>query len=90
MSWRDPAAALKAAKRAVELSGGKESAPTDTLARAYFEAGMLDQAIETQKKACSLDDKDEDLKKTLAYYTACAEVRKQAGGADPAKAGKKK
>jgi peroxiredoxin len=86
MNWRDIATAFKAAKRAVEVSQSKESDPLDTLARVYAEAGLIDQAIETQKKAVALDASDEGAKKTLAYYESCAELRKQVGGAP----GKKK
>jgi tetratricopeptide (TPR) repeat protein len=85
LSWRDAATALKASKRAVEVSQSKEADAFDTLARVYFETGLLDQAIDTQKKALALDDKNEDLKKVLDYYQSCAEVRKQAGSAAPKK-----
>ena len=85
LEWRDNAVAMKCAKRAVELSAGKDAAILDTLARVYFETGMLDAAIETQRKALALDAKDEAMKKTLSYYESCAEVRKQNGGAAPAK-----
>jgi tetratricopeptide (TPR) repeat protein len=85
LAWRDPATALKAAKRGVEVSQSKEGDILDTLARVYFETGMLDQAIDTQKKALALDDKNEDYKKVLDYYQSCAAVRKQAGGAAPKK-----
>jgi thiol-disulfide isomerase/thioredoxin len=78
LEWREPAVAVKAAKKAVELTASKESDALDTLARAYFETGLLDLAIDTQKKAIALDDKNEAAKKVLAYYTACAEVRKTA------------
>jgi peroxiredoxin len=83
--WRDAVAAFKAAKKAVELSQGKESDALDTFARVLFEAGCLDQAIDMQKKAVALDDKAENLKKVLAYYESCVEVRKQAGGPTPPK-----
>jgi peroxiredoxin len=83
--WRDAAVALKTARRAVEVSQSKESAPLGTLARTYFETGLLDQALETQRKAVALDDKDDGLKSTLAYYEACADLRKQVGGPAPAK-----
>jgi len=85
LSWRDAATALKAAKRGVEVSQSKESGILDTLARVYFEAGCVDQAIDAQKKAVALDDKDEDMKKVLAYYESCAELKKQVGGAGPTK-----
>jgi tetratricopeptide (TPR) repeat protein len=87
MGWRDVAVAFKTAKRAVEITQSKESGPLDTLARVYCEAGLIDQAIDAQKKAVALDATDEGMKKTLAYYESCAELRKQVGGA-PAKAKK--
>ena len=79
LEWRDIASAMKAARRAVEVTGGKDAAILDTLARVYYETGMLDQAIETQRKAASLDATDEAMKKTLAYYETCAEIRRQSG-----------
>jgi peroxiredoxin len=91
LGWRDIGTAMKASKRAVELSQGKDAAILDTLARVYFEAGMVDQAVEQEKKALAIDAADEAMKKTLAYYQSCAEVRKQSGGgAPPAPAPKKK
>jgi peroxiredoxin len=75
---RQPAVALKAAKRAVELSDSGEAAILDTLARVQSDCGMLDQAIETQKKAVALDEKDEDMKAKLDYYQRCADARKSA------------
>jgi thiol-disulfide isomerase/thioredoxin len=81
VEYRDLPTAYKAAKRAVELTQGKDADIVDTLAQVLHQAGLLDQAIETQKKAVALDPTSEQLKKTLAYYESCAEVRKQAGGA---------
>jgi peroxiredoxin len=74
VAWRDMAGALKLARRAVEVSQGKESRPLETLAHVYFEAGLLDLALETQKKAVSLDDA---AKPMLAYYESCAALRAQ-------------
>ena len=51
---RDPEAALPAAKRAVELSGGQNPAMLDTLALAHARTGDLDQAIETQRRAMAM------------------------------------
>jgi peroxiredoxin len=75
---RQPAVALKAAKRAVELSESSEAAILDTLARVQSDCGMLEQAIETQKKAVALDETDEAIKATLEYYVRCVEARKSA------------
>jgi thiol-disulfide isomerase/thioredoxin len=52
--------ALKAAKRAVELTEEKDAAILDTLARVHFEQGNLDEAITWQKKAVALS-KDEQI-----------------------------
>jgi tetratricopeptide (TPR) repeat protein len=51
---RDPEAALEAAKKAVEKSGGTDAGILDTLALAYFMTGDTGKAIETQQKAVSL------------------------------------
>jgi thiol-disulfide isomerase/thioredoxin len=75
---RQPAVALKAAKRAVDLSESSEAAILDTLALLQSQCGMLDQAIETQKKALALDEKDEDMKAKVEYYQRCAEAKKSA------------
>ncbi|TWT42219.1 Thiol-disulfide oxidoreductase ResA [Phycisphaerae bacterium RAS1] len=64
--------ALKAATKADELSGGKEAAIIDTLARVYFVKGDVKKAIELQTKAVELAEgrmKDE-LQKALDEYKA--------------------
>lgn len=48
------AVALKAAKQADKLSGGKESAIADTLAKAYFDSGNAKEAVKTQERAIAL------------------------------------
>jgi tetratricopeptide (TPR) repeat protein len=48
---RDLEFAMAAAKAANDASGGNDPAILDTLARAYFEKGDLDMAIELQQKA---------------------------------------
>lgn len=85
LAWRDIALAHRAAKKAVEVSGGKDANPVDTLARVLFEAGLLDRAVEEQKKAVALDASNEVLKATLAYYESCVAFRKEAGAAEPPK-----
>lgn len=99
LEWREPAAALAAAKAAVEATQGKEAAIIDTLARVYSEVGLLDRAVEEQKRAIAAlpADTDEDDKKryqaTLAYYESCstlAKAEKPAPKADPKTPPKKK
>lgn len=51
---RDLALALRIAMRASELTGSKDAAIEDTVARVYFEQGELGKAIELQKRAVSL------------------------------------
>ena len=78
LAMRQPGPALKAARRAVELSEGKEAAVLDTLARAQFETGMIEQAIETATKAAAAEGADDTIKAALEYYKACAEARQPA------------
>ena len=51
---RDKALALKAAKMAYDLGGSKDAAMLDTYARALFESGQKEAAIEHQKAAIAL------------------------------------
>jgi eukaryotic-like serine/threonine-protein kinase len=51
---REPATALRYAKRAVEKSGGAQSDILDLLAEAYFQNGDLTHAIEIEEKALGL------------------------------------
>ena len=54
----DGALALKHAKQANQLSGGRNADVLDTLAVAYAAAGEFDHAIETAEKALSLSSKN--------------------------------
>lgn len=71
---RDLNLALKLATRADELTKGREPNVKDTLARAYFLKGDLDNAIKTEEAALSLvqDDKEQkdEIQKTLDTYRA--------------------
>jgi peroxiredoxin len=90
LAWREPSAGLAAAKAAVEASQGKEAAIIDTLARVCAEIGLLDRAVEEQKRAIAAlaADADATEKKhyqdTLAYYEACAALAKTEKSAAPA------
>lgn len=77
VAMRQPVTALRAARRAVALSESKDAAILDTMARVFHEIGMLDEALDAQRAAVAIDAADEEMKKTLAYYEACAEARKQ-------------
>ncbi len=56
---------LALAQRAVELSKGEDPAILDTLAYAYYRKGNYKQAVETQRKAVALAEKDPDYPKEL-------------------------
>ena len=73
---RDLKLASKAAKRANELTEGKDAAILDTVARVYYEVGALASAIKWQKKAVKHAQEtrfEEEIKKTLEKYEAEAE-----------------
>lgn len=63
--------ALQAAKRADSLAESKEGHIADTLARALFVNGELDEAIKVQERAVKLSkgaDYEDDVKKRLEEY----------------------
>ena len=61
-----PDAAIRDGERAVSLmeellsEGRREPAWVDTLAAAYAEAGMFNEAVETQEEALSMFDPDDN------------------------------
>lgn len=67
--------ALKAAKRAVELTKEKNGPILDTLARVYFEQGNLDEAIAWSKKAVAASDHPEVVEALKKYEAAKAEKK---------------
>ncbi|MCY3020151.1 MAG: redoxin domain-containing protein [Planctomycetota bacterium] len=77
---RDLDLALKAAVRADELTKHENAPILDTLARAYFEKGQTDKAIETQtlavEKAAGNQELKDALAKTLAKYKEKAGAKK--------------
>jgi len=70
LKTRDFNFAMKAAKRAVELTEEKDGAILDTLARVYFETGNLEKAIQWQKKAVenATGSMQEQLQEVLDKY----------------------
>ncbi len=80
---RDLPLAMRAATRAVEVTKGENAMILDTLARAYFETGDVDKAIDTQTKAIAAET-DEDAKQEYAealnrYKEAKAKGTKKGG-----------
>ena len=80
---RDVELALSVAERACELSGQKDAALLDTLARAHYRLGDRDQAIELQKKAVSVafGEMKSVVQKSLDEYVAAP--KPEPGGRDP-------
>jgi tetratricopeptide (TPR) repeat protein len=75
LAWRHLDLALPLARHARALSPDS-GAICDTLARAYYLLGMLDEAIAEQLTAVSLDD-DPALRAVLAYYQQALALAKQ-------------
>jgi thiol-disulfide isomerase/thioredoxin len=70
---RDLDLATRAARTAYEKSGGKDASVTDTYARAQFQSGKVEEAIELQKKAIAAADNDDmrqGMTKALKEYEA--------------------
>jgi thiol-disulfide isomerase/thioredoxin len=68
---RDLDFAMKAAKRANELTHDKDGAVLDTLARVYYEKGDLKEAVKIQKRAVeNVEDENmaDELRKALDKY----------------------
>jgi TPR repeat protein len=63
---RSPKRALDYAVKAVELSGGKDAYPLDTLAHVYIALGNLDRALDTESTASLLQPDNDTYRKTLA------------------------
>ncbi len=69
--------ALDVARRADEKANGKDAAIADTLGRAYFVAGEISQALETQERAVQLAkgtpfERDPSIKNRLEEYKKAA------------------
>lgn len=75
------ALALRLALKTNELSGGKNWMFVDTLARARFELGEVDAAIELQRRALELCDNQRrrtEVEEALARYEAAQQARRAA------------
>jgi Flp pilus assembly protein TadD len=67
-SFRDKAKALEHAKKAAELSKEKNAEILDTLARAYFINGKVNEAVDTENKALKLEPYNDEFKNKLKEY----------------------
>jgi tetratricopeptide (TPR) repeat protein len=66
--FRDKGKALKHAKKAAELSKERNAEILDTLARAYFINGKINEAIATENKALKLKPYNDGFKENLKIY----------------------
>jgi Flp pilus assembly protein TadD len=67
-SFRDKVKALEHAKKAAELSKEKNAEILDTLARAYFINGQVEEAIDAENKALKLEPYNDEFKGKLREY----------------------
>jgi len=72
--FRDPVKALEHARRAVDLSGGKEASFVDTLAEAHYVNGNFQEAVKVQTRALELDPNNSELQEHMARYRKAAGV----------------
>lgn len=83
---RDPVTALAAAQEAARLTNRKDAPTLDTLARAYYELCMLEEAAAVQREAmgvCSDDDERKIVKGALDYYESVRLTREDARKKQP-------
>jgi len=80
LDLRQPDLALKAASAAYEACKGGNCAMIDTYARAVFEIGLVDRAIELQSNAVAKADGDEQrtlMQRVLDYYKTCKSLQSE-------------
>jgi peroxiredoxin len=79
-NWRDPALAVTAARRAVEISKSEDAEILDAYADVLATIGLLDLAVDAQKKAVALEPKTESYARSLAFYQSCLAAKRRAKG----------
>ncbi len=78
LDHRQPDLTLRAAAIAYEACEGGDCSKVDTYARAVFEIGLVDRAIELQTKAVAkaeTDDRRAELERVLEYYKTCKNLQ---------------
>lgn len=81
LSLRDPGLALKCSEESVRLLERKDAASLDTLARVWYQLGMLEKAMEIQKESLAVAgnaDERAQVKVAMDYYEAVLKVRAEA------------
>ncbi|NOS99573.1 MAG: redoxin family protein [Phycisphaerales bacterium] len=77
---RQPDLALKAAAAGYAACKGGDCTMIDTYARAVFEIGLVERAIELQAEAVAVaagDEERESMSRVLDYYKACKSLQSQ-------------
>jgi tetratricopeptide (TPR) repeat protein len=64
----DPRRALELARKAVDLANPPDAANLETLARAYWDLGEPQRAVEVERRALALAPTDPGLQRTLERY----------------------
>jgi len=87
---RNPALMLRAARRADELCKGRDADVLATLAQVQCQLGMVNEAIETQKRAVGLagDEEIDSYRKVLAYYQSVKKLGADGAGDEKSAKGK--
>jgi tetratricopeptide (TPR) repeat protein len=82
---RDGFTALRLARQSCYVAGDAHPAPLDTLAAAYAEAGLFDQAVEVARRAAELADSrgQNDLASQIRERSRLYEKRQPFHGASP-------
>lgn len=78
---RTPDLAVKAARAAYQASNKRDAMAIVVYARALYQIGVLDKAIEVQSEAVALvsDDQKKDTQRVLDYYKLCKDLQKSHG-----------
>jgi tetratricopeptide (TPR) repeat protein len=74
-NFADPVSGLEHARRAVELSGGRQPDYLDTMAAAYYANGRVEDAIQAETRALSFDPTRKLFSDSLAKYRGVAPTR---------------
>jgi tetratricopeptide (TPR) repeat protein len=78
VTWRDPDLATTTARRAVEISKSQDAEVLDAYAQVLAALGLLDMAVEQEKKAVALEPKDDDYARSLAFFQSCLATKQKA------------
>jgi tetratricopeptide (TPR) repeat protein len=79
-NFRNPQAALRHARRAVELTAWKDVASIDTLAEAYYANRDYGKAVKVEAKALLLAPRNRDLQQHMTRYRNAAGLRELSAG----------